>query len=326
MKPSALPGSSPLRSRPWLWLSGVLAIVCGGVGAIFLWPDAPPSAAPNIATASLPPAVPVPDLQEPAEDFGTFLHVLRAGGNEVTKPAAIAWLDAVARENAPLTGSEYEGVMEMIRSGGHSSWDSGFRLHLFNSAFNALQLRHPSGEFTGELLRLATRDADRTMRLYALQHLNLQRRTGRLPDGALADEVLAAVRGMSGDHGVAGYAIEILATWDGGEDAEPTAEILRIALATASDDSFPTDVRVTAIHAAGSAGVPLARTIASDAGKHTMLRKAAIALIGRHGSSADLASLETIRSESARLAQAAEPAIARLRDRPDGRGEPIPYQ
>ena len=57
-----------------------------------------------------------------------------------------------------------------------------------------------------------------------------------------------------------------------------------------------------------------------------MLRKAAIAVIGRHGSSADLASLETIRSESARLAQAAEPAIARLRDRPDGRGEPIPYQ
>ncbi|QTN31239.1 hypothetical protein HZ994_02465 [Akkermansiaceae bacterium] len=326
MKPSALPGSSPHRSRPWLWLSVVLAIVCGGVGAIWFasrTPDLEPLA---VAIKSLPRAVPVPDMQEPAEDFGTFLHVLRTGGNEVTKPVAIAWLDKVARENIALTKSEREGVMGMIRSGGHQSWESGYRLHLFNSAFNAMQLRHPFGEFTEELLRLATRDPNRTMRLYALQHLNLQRRTGRLPDGALADEVLAAVRGMSSDNGVAGYVIEILATWDGGEDAEPTPEILRIALSTAADPSFPTDVRVTAIHAAGSASVPLARTIATDAGEHTMLRKAAIALIGRYGSPADLGFLETIRSESARLAQAAEPAIARLRERPDGRGEPIPYQ
>ena len=321
---------SRLQSRSLVALLAGGSLSCLVALAFWSWKKQPPPNPVARPSIQLPhgTGAPAPDLAEPAEDFSTFLHVLETGGCPITRPAAIAWLDRFTRENTALPEAHSARVMEMIAQGGHPAWEPRYRQHLYNSAFNALHLSFLGEPFTRELLRLAVHDGDRTLRLYALQHINTQRRIGHIADGPLANEVLGSLRGMSTDRDLAGYAIEILATWNGGEDSEASPEIQGLALFTAADTTLSTDVRVTAIHAAGAASLPLARTIAANADEHTMLRKAAIALIGRHGTPEDLASLETLRSENTRIAQAAEPALERLRKRRDGlRGtNPLPYQ
>lgn len=222
--------------------------------------------------------------------------------------------------------------MDMITDGGHPAWDSSYRQHLFNSAFNALHRSRIGEPFTLQLLHLSLHDTDRIMRLYALQHLGAQRRAGHLPDSPLSEKVRASLHEMAGarEEEVSGYAINLLVSWDGaedGEDGEPEPFLRDLALATAADASRPVDIRVTALHAAGSASLPLARTLATSAGEHVMLRKAAIARIGRHGTTEDLASLESLRTESSRLAQASGPALLNLRTRlqDPSASAPVPY-
>jgi hypothetical protein len=315
-----------LRSNPCLCLGGLVLAV--GASVYLLWPAASPAPSAGILTA--PPKqspAPAPDLREPAEDFDTYLHVLQTGGCEITRPAAIAWLDRYARENAALPEAHSARVMKMIADGGHPSWEAAYRQHLFNSAFNALHRCHIGESLTLRLLQLSLHDPDRTIRLYALQHIGAQRRAGHLPDGDLAEKVSASLRGLAvaREDEVSGYAIDLLVSWDGGEGGEPDPSLRDLALATAADTSRAVDIRVTALHASGSASLPLARDLAARTEEHVMLRKAAIACIGKHGTDADFASLESLRAESARLAQAAEPALARLRKGQQSAPAAIPY-
>jgi len=280
---------------------------------------------PQITTAVPSPSVAQTiDLTEPAVAFSTFQHVLDTGGCEITRPVAIEWLDRHASTLAPPDSSEEDAIFAMITQGGHPTWNASYRQHIFNSAFNALHLTTSAEALTRALHHLAVHDADRIMRLYALQHLNAQRRIGHLPDGRLSDEVHSTLFKIAHakEEQCSGYAIQVLVSWHGGEDSDPSLQ--QLALATAADTARPVDIRVTAIHAAGSASLPLARTLATQSDEHVMLRKAAIARIGEHGTEADFPSLETLRRESSRLAQAAEPALLAIRHRLANPNAPAP--
>lgn len=71
----------------------------------------------------------------------------------------------------------------------------------------------------------------------------------------------------------------------------------------------------------------LARSLAGDRNQPVILRKAALNLIGRHGEARDLGVLRLCSRESARLAQAGEPAVRSLNDRLAGIPQPVlrPY-
>ena len=114
---------------------------------------------------------------------------------------------------------------------------------------------------------------------------------------------------------------------DKGGTIPTDGNIIEVALRIAADPSTSLDNRVTAIHAAGPDSLPLARKMAVDAAEPVYLRKAAIARIGLHGDAADFATLEKLRSENSRLAQAAEPALKAIRDRIDHPSvrQPIPF-
>ncbi len=269
--------------------------------------------------------------QETVPSLSTLREVITDGGSPLTREAAIAWLDRNARERSVLSAEAVTTLLDLLREGhGHSAWSSGYRQHLFNSACNALRA-NPSGDSTESLARIlhdhTTRHPDRILRLYALQHIDSLRKSGHLTD-PLATEIHTTIQSIaaSPENDVAGTAILLLAEWDGPATDAPPA-VLELAAHTAADRSRPVDIRVSAIHTAGSAALETARAIAGDISEPILLRKAAIARIGRHGSAEDLDSLEALRTESARLAQAAGPAIGKLQSRlrNPATPAPIPY-
>ncbi len=254
-----------------------------------------------------------PDPREPEPSLATLLHVAETGGNRLEREAASAWLDTLARERDPLDHAAEARVFEILRGDGHPAWSGGYRLHLFNSAFNALHHSRSAGELAALLHHLAVRDPDPAMRLYALQHIRTLRSAGSL-SGSLAGEIRATLETMAGDAGgaLSGLAVAILVDWD--ENQSDPAE-LRRALAIASDRSRPADVRVAALHAAGESVMALARGVSRDTAEPLILRKAAVSRLGNHGGADDLEILETLRGESGRLDQAVRPAIDTLRSR-----------
>jgi hypothetical protein len=313
-----------VHKRPFLFL-GSLVVLTVTVG-FMLWPVEPPALRlKKIAAPLTLSAAPTPDLLDPAEDFNTYLHVVQTGGCEITRPAAISWLDFHERRHLPLSANNVESVMALLRAGGHRSWESSYRQHLFNSAFNALQGSDIGSEFTLILRDLAVKDADPVMRLYALQHLGMQRRNGLL-SGTLADEIhtLLETLARNSAEAVSGTAIQVLAAWDGTAGAENDTATMALALATAADPSRPVDVRVTALHESGPACLELARTLASDASSPVLLRKAAIAGIGRYGAAEDSVMLASFQAESSRIAQAVIPARKAIQDRLSNSFTPAP--
>lgn len=324
----------PRRPSPrFAAVFAAVAMVWAGVLAALLWigwpePAATPqpsaSAAPEAASAREVSAPPRPDPREPAVSLDTFLHVAATGGDRLSREAAIAWLDTLARERRAPEPAAAERVLGVLRDGGHPSWTPGYRLHLFNSAFNALR-RAPSPEpLTALLHRLVVGDPDPDMRNYALQHLRSQRRAGRL-EGAAAAEIRATLESLAAEPGgpLAGLAVATLLDWGG-----PEAASAELALATAADRGRTPDVRVTALHAAAEASLPLAREVSADPAEPTILRKAAISRLGRHGGENELAALEDLRGESGRLDQAVDPALESLRARlaDPAAPQPVPYR
>ena len=263
------------------------------------------------------PAASAPDMREPAEDFATFQYVLETGGCDITRSAALAYLDRHVRDQQPLPQEECARVMAMIEQGGNPSWTEGYRQHLFNSAFNAMHYGNSGVPYIRQLERLALNDPDLTMRLYALQHLGMMRRIGQL-NGDLAAQIRATVETMARqqDSQVSGTAIQLLADWDGSQSDKPlSTDVAQLALATAADEKRSVDIRVTAIHAAGPAALTLARSVAKNAREPVMLRKAAIARIGEDGGPEDLDQLASLSREGSRIAQATQPAIDAIRGR-----------
>ena len=300
------------RKIKGLLLAASLVLVVVSILVIRTWKQNRPSPS---ASRSADHAYPGIDLADPAASFETLRYVADTGGDESTRAQAIVWLDQQTRTMQPMTPRQEAWMLDMLRSGGHPQWAKDYKFWLFNSAFNTLHPGPRQEDLTRLLAHLAVHDPEQTMRLYALQHLEVQRTNGRLT-GPLADEVHAILLQIAAapDGQEAGLAIRFLAEWNG-TDSPAQPDVISQALALAAADSRAVDVRVTALHAAGPAALPLARTLAADGGQPILLRKAAIACIGHHGSESDTADLRKLSAESSRLAQAADPAVHSIRHR-----------
>ena len=268
-------------------------------------------------------------FKNPDESFETLRQVVERDGDSRTHEAAIAWLDRCSRESGVTADEQKSFLLSMLEKNGNSAWESGYRQHLFKSTFNALRRAGASEPLHRILQKMAVSDPDRTLRLYALQHIGLERGSDRLK-GTLTDEIHKTLSNLAAepDGEVAGLAVALLTTWNGNDSPVPVdGNALEVALSIAADPTSSVDNRVTAMHAAGAASLPLVRKMAMDANEPVFLRKAAIARIGVNGDAADLVPLEKLRGENSRLAQAAEPALQAIRDRIDHplATQPIPF-
>lgn len=247
------------------------------------------------------------DLEDPAASYQTLRYAAATGGDPRTRQMAIRWLDDQSRSNRALTPNQEKWLLTQIEDGAHPDWDIEYRLWLYNSAFNCLQRSTDIECFARLLQTLATEHPHRRMQLYALQHIGLLRENGRLT-GPLAEEIHRDLEKLIDQpgHPVAGTAIALLIDWS---DAEPPANTIEHALKLAADPAVPVDVRVTALHAADHAALGLARELSRDTDQPIILRKAAIASLGRYGDRSDTPALEQFAAEHFRLAQAAKPAL-----------------
>ena len=314
MKPSRL----PILLAVFVLLGAGLYFVFNG-GAGDTRPTPPNPEPTNKADTRAP-------TDDPSPSFELVRHTAETGGDERTRELAIVWLDTQAREGHSLTTEQVTWLLHALEAGGHPDWKPGYRQWFHNSAFNALHRSEDPQPLTRLLAQLAEKDPDPILRLYALQHIGTQRANGRLT-GPSAGEIHSLLRGLLGtDPATAGTVIDLLATWDGEENpADP--EVRARAAAMAEDKSLATDVRVTALHTAGPDSLAPARRLAVDTTQPVILRKAAIACIGRHGGEADFADLKKLSGESSRLSQAANPALTAIRQRisnPDAPA-PIPF-
>ena len=300
-------------------------IVTGGAAVLAgVWwlvrPPAPP-VAPVVAVTARPAA---------SDPFSQTLAVLTSGGDPAAVGAAVEFLDTTARLGKALDDERQAALLAALNRNTPKGMGEGEWAHLFNSACNALAAGStvPDKALVALLERTAADDPRLVMRLYALQHLGLRYAACESPE---QERIRTLVRGILADpqSPVAGTALVLCRLWET-PDQPGQIPSLETARALAADPSRPVDVRVTALHAAGDdPGVlPLARTLAADSTQPVILRKSALYLIGRHGTTEDLALLRRCGGESSRLAQAGEPAARSLEDRLAGRPRPVfmPYK
>jgi hypothetical protein len=307
-----------------LLLAGI-ALFAGA--AVLILKNRTPTALPPVSSTSLAKVYPGLDLEDPAASYQTLRYIADTGGDEATRSQALVWLDEHSRSGQPFDPAREKFLLELLRSGGHPAWDIEYKLWLFNSAFNNLHASTNPEPLSEILYDLAASHPHRTMRLYALQHIGAQRGQGRLK-GEIADRIRTLLEGQAAqtDPEVAGTAIQLLVGWNG-DQATADPDVIARAVGIAKDTSLPTDVRISALHAAESHALEAARVLAADPSQPVLLRKASIALIGQHGSENDLARLEIYATENSRIAHAANPARAAIRHRltnPDA-PQPIPF-
>ena len=267
------------------------------------------------------------NLEDPESSYIVLRHAVETGGTERTRELAIGWLDRQSRRQLALSAEQESYLLTKLAANGHSTWNSEYRFLFFNSAFNILHLGSRQEDLTRLLERLALEAPEKTMRLYALQHLAVQRGIGHVA-GPLADKVQISLHALASQPGspVAGTALATLMTWDGPETpADP--KLIALALELAANPACEVDVRVSALQTANKESLSLSRQLAADETQPVHLRKAAIGLVGQHGEESDLEKLQTLCSENFRLAQAAEPALRAIQKRmanPQA-AEPIPF-
>ena len=267
------------------------------------------------------------NLTDPDCSYQAVRHAAETGGNPRTREVAIIWLDRQSRRHLSLNSEQEVWLLDKLADNGHATWEPEYRFLFFNSAFNVLHLGRHQEDLTRQLQKLSFEAPEKTMRLYALQHIAVQRSFGHLT-GQLAEEVRASLFSLASQpsSAVAGSALSALIDWDGIETT-PDPQLITLALNIAKDQSCEVDVRVAALHSAREQSLPLARQLAPDIDQPVPLRKAAIGSIGMHGEASDCVNLETFRSENFRLAQAAEPALRAIEKRISHphTAEPIPF-
>lgn len=305
-----MPFSSSSKIRRCLFVACGPGLAC--LAGFAIWKTLPQKTA-EPRTASHAETYPALDLKDPQPSFDCLRYVYQTGGDETTRQVAIVWIDDETRRKIPLSKERESYLFEIVETNGHPEWDQEYRQWIFNSSFNLLHHAKDQERLTRLLLKLAIHDSDRTMRLYALQHIGSQRDSDVI-HGELAEETRTILQKLVAEPNgeVVGTAIELLARWDPESHAP---DIQEQAAQIAADTTRPIDVRVTALHASEALGLQLARSLANDTAVHVILRKASIATIGRYGNESDLADLEKLTAENFRLAQAAEPALQTLRQR-----------
>lgn len=258
------------------------------------------------------------NLKDPKPSFLLLQFVAEKGGDDITRQFSIDWLNEQARLRQPLKPQEESWLLSMLEAGGHKDWKMSYKHWLFNDAFSVLHMAQDQERLTGLIKDLALTREDKTMRLYALQHIEVQRSAGNLVD-ELADQMHASLLALASEDQseVAGTALVNLIAWDGPE-AVPSKELIDLALDISADTLRGDDIRVTALHAVGEHSLALARAMAPDTNQPVHVRKASIAWIGKYGSEADTKILKQIAQENFRVAQAANPALAAIHKRKGG--------
>lgn len=259
------------------------------------------------------------NLKDPTPSYLLLQYVAKHGGDPYTRQFSIDWLSEQARLRQALKPDQEKWLFSMIENGGHKDWEIGYKQWLYNDSFNVLHMGNDQERLTNLLQDLALKHEDKTMRLYALQHIEIQRSLGHLVD-ELADEVHASLLTLAREEQseVAGTALVNLIAWDG-EETAPSKELIDLALGIAADTLRTDDIRVTALHAVGEYSLTLARAMASDASQPVHVRKASIAWMGQYGNEEDVATLQQLAKENFRIAQAAQPALAAIESRKSGK-------
>lgn len=250
----------------------------------------------------------------------------------LTREAALAWLDTASRQRTGLPAAEIPEVLAALAADRPDHLTPSYWQHLYNSALNAL--RTPSSDdrrhipaLLDLLLDHAAAHPDRVIRLYALQHIGILWLADDLnEEQSLRTLTLVRALAAQPEGEVSGTALALLDRWSA-RLGEAPADLAR---AIAADSARAIDVRVSALLAAGTAPdtISLARDLAADRTQPIILRKASLALLGQHGTAADLPLLEQTAAESPRLAQAALPASEALAHRLEHphRPAPVPYR
>jgi hypothetical protein len=254
-------------------------------------------------------------------------YVADRGGDQHQRKFAIDWLAEQARLRLAPKADQETWLLSVLEKGGHPDWDIETQLWTFNDSFSYLHLGKEHERLTAILQDLALKHPHPTMRLYALQHIDIQRSIGNLT-GPIAEKTHEMLHQLAQetDGEVAGTALVSLVNWEGPE-TPPSEALVKLANQLAGDTARTVDVRVTAMHAVGHQTLELARTLATDLSQPIHVRKAAIACIGHHGSEADTSSLKQLAQENFRIAQAAEPALKTILTRTANTNatEPIPF-
>ena len=297
---------SNYRKPVLLVLAG--ALVLGLV--TFFWPQA---AVDKTSSAKVPDPYATFILEEPVASYQMLQYVADRGGDMHQRKFAIDWLGDQTRLAVPPKPEQEDWILSMLEKDGHPDWDIEAKLWIFNDCFAYLHLGKQHERLTAVLQNLALRHEHNTMRLYALQHIDIQRSVGNLT-GPVADQTHEMLEQLAkeSDGKVAGAAVVALANWDG-PNVPPSEHLVGLANRIAADTTRTIDVRVAAIHSVGARTLELSRTLATDLTQPVMVRKAAIAVIGQHGSESDTATLKQLAQENFRIAQAAEPALENIR-------------
>ena len=282
--------------------------------------------------ASLPPGPAAPGgvvAEAEPDELDPVLAVFAGGATALEFGDAIGALDTMVRIRKGLTDKQRAALLTAMERGTPQGMSEGSWSHLFNCACNALAVAQSPADdrFLSLLERVALDDPRLVMRLYALQHLGSNYATA---SPANQQRLRTLVQGLLADPSskTAGTALVLWRQWESttGPGKIPALDMSR---AIAADAGRPVDVRVSALHVVGEdPGVlDLARNLARDGTQPVLLRKAALYLIGRHGTTEDLEVLRVCSRESARLAQAGEPAARALQDRLAGITRPVlqPY-
>jgi hypothetical protein len=171
------------------------------------------------------------------------------------------------------------------------------------------------------MLHMAERDPNPVLRMYALQHIALWIPDETVPEkrGAMVYYLHQLITRPSDP--LAGSALLFLTDLEHSghipRSAETEAQFHAAAQRLISDSSTRADVRISVLHACvdrkQSDILPTARAIAADPSQIIPLRKAAIHSIGRMGTVADIALLESLATENKDLQAATSPALKQLK-------------
>jgi len=185
-------------------------------------------------------------------------------------------------------------------------------------------LRAQSGGVPGLsdlMLHMADCDSNPVLRMYALQHIALWIPDETAPEKR--DAMLAYLHTLlkRPSDPLAGSALLFLTDLEHSghipRSAERDAQFQAAALRLVSDPSTRPDVRISVLHACvdrkQSDILPTARVIAADETQMIPLRKAAIHSIGRMGTEADIALLESLAARNKDLQAAITPALMLLK-------------
>lgn len=267
-----------------------------------------------------------------ATGFELVGKIFKEGGSTREIEEAIGWLDEHWRLKEELPAGKRETLLRWMNGPIPKGMDKADWHHLYNSSCNTMTAGgiRPDEGFLDLLEKDAVEGRDQVTKLYALQHLGRHRTMMGKDRQKSVLRILEKILANPKSNTV-GTALVLKSNWDGNrivaeeESFAHTTFTIEQSLKIASDQSRSTDIRSTALMVAGDFPecLELCREIAGNREEHMLLRKAAMRLIGRHGSGEDETLLETSIRENPRLAQAAGPALASLRRRLAGKDEPV---